>query len=306
MASGEFVVIPSGQPIAEFALARNSIVLRSADGTMIGTGPFRISKFEPGRRASLVAHEDHWQGRPFLDTIEIEMGRTPKDQSIDLDLGKADLVEVLPGEVRRVSQRARIWSSAPVELMALVFEPNRPASLGEALALSIDRAAIHNVLLQKQGEIAGGLLPQWLSGYAFLFPTTPDLPRARQLASAVPNRQLSLTYEASDPLARSIAERIAVNAREAGIMLQVSSQLPKPDLRLVRQLDKAPALSIFGALQNPEQSYAAERAQLASFQIIPLFHLPQIYALSPRVKNWAATRWGDWRLAGVSLDPEKP
>ena len=45
-----------------------------------------------------------------------------------------------------------------------------PAAMREAVALSIDRTAIHNVLLQKQGEISGALLPRWLSGYAFLFP----------------------------------------------------------------------------------------------------------------------------------------
>ena len=38
-----------------------------------------------------------------------------------------------------------------------------------ALALAGDRSASHAVLFQRQGEISGALLPQWLSGYAFLF-----------------------------------------------------------------------------------------------------------------------------------------
>ena len=45
--------------------------------------------------------------------------------------------------------------------------------LREALALCVDRAAIHNVLLQRQGEIRGALLPQWLSGLRSSFPPRP-------------------------------------------------------------------------------------------------------------------------------------
>ena len=190
--------------------------------------------------------------------------------------------------------------------MALVFDrPAEDTRLREALGLSIDRTAMHNVLLQRQGEIAGGLLPQWLTGYAFLFPTAQDLPRARQLVAAIraSARQLSLAYDASDPVARSVADRIAVNAREASIVLQVSPQAARPDVRLMRPM---PGLSLFDALHNPEVSFATERAILASLQMIPLFHLPQTYGLSPRLKNWMASRWGEWRLDDVFLDPEKP
>jgi len=42
-----------------------------------------------------------------------------------------------------------------VTLLALVFDPAADARLREALALSIDRAAIQSVLLQKQGEARG-------------------------------------------------------------------------------------------------------------------------------------------------------
>src|SRR5437879_11719713 len=91
---------------------------------------------------------------------------------------------------RRASQSGgKTWSSLPVELLALVFLRDRPAvqeaRLRQAMAFSIDRAAIWSVLLQRQGEVAGGLLPQWLSGYAFLFSTPVVLQRAKQLRSEV-------------------------------------------------------------------------------------------------------------------------
>src|SRR6266849_5501452 len=101
--------------------ARTVILRRGADGVTIGTGPFRIAEWQPGRRALLTANEDYWGGRPFLDSIELQMFRAYRDQSIDLELGKADLVELSIEDARRVAQRGvKTWSSAPSELMALV------------------------------------------------------------------------------------------------------------------------------------------------------------------------------------------
>ena len=102
-------------------------------------------------------------------------------------MGKTDLIEVAPEQAHRaVGEGRHIENSAPGELMALVFARVRQSAderrLREALALSLDRTALSNVLLQGGGEPAGGLLPNWMTGYAFLFPTTADLAGARKLA----------------------------------------------------------------------------------------------------------------------------
>ena len=90
----------------------------------------------------------------------------------------------------------------------------------QALALSIDHAPIVNVLAQHKGDAAFGLLPQWLSGYAFLFQSTPDVTRAKQLASQLRLGPMSLGYPANDLFLRSVAERVALNARDAGITIR--------------------------------------------------------------------------------------
>ena len=194
-----------------------------------GSGPFAIERWDPGKKLALSARDDYWGGRAFLDSIEIEMGKSFREQMIALDLGKADLVEVAPDQARHaVLEGRRVESSPPAEWMGLVFtrdiQSAEDGKLREALALSIDRDAMNNVLLQGGGEPAGTLLPGWMSGYAFLFPTAIDLQRARQARDAV--RQAppwTLGYDASDPLARVIAERIALNARDAGLTLQTNS-----------------------------------------------------------------------------------
>src|SRR5208337_5565924 len=199
----------------------------SAGALPIGTGPFRLTTWEAGGRAVLQANADYWDGRPFVDSIEIQMGRASRDELLDLELGKADVAELDPVEAHRAQQEGKkVWTSAPVELLYLRFSPDRPAvqdrRLRQAIADSIDRAAIQKVLLQNYGDVAGSIFPQWLSGYTFLFPTSMDLDRARQLRGEIGVAPaLKVGYDPSDTLARQIAERVAVNARDAGLSLNL-------------------------------------------------------------------------------------
>ena len=260
-------------------------------------------------------------GRPFLDGVEILLGRALRDQASDLDLGKADVVELGPNELRRQPAGRRVWSSSPVRVLALVFSPRfDDARVREALALAVDRSAIHSVLLQRQGEVSGALLPQWLSGYAFLFPATADLGRARQLAAGA----RAITLGVSDAAARPIAERIALNARDAGLAVSVTPQPANADVVLVElriaSTDPAKALAEIAAAlgspiaprdlapnASPEQMYAAERSLLEGFRVIPLIHLPDIYGVSPRVKGGPGiTPSGEWRFENLWLEGARP
>ena len=98
---------------------------RDADGTfdgLAGSGPFHVTAFEAGKRATLVANEEFREGRPFVDSIEITMGRGVHDRLVDLELNKTDLTEIAPQDARRAAEQGvRISTSQPDELLALVF-----------------------------------------------------------------------------------------------------------------------------------------------------------------------------------------
>jgi ABC-type transport system substrate-binding protein len=262
------------------------------------------------------------------------MGVSSPNQFQDLQLGKVDLTELSPDQVRRASQAGlRTWSSAPVELFAIVFDKEASADsrIRQALSLSVDRAAITNVLLQKLGEPAGGVLPQWLSGYAFLFSTSADMQSAQQLCrttrdtGAEAGKPLRLGVGDEDDTARLIAERVALNARQAGLAVQVTAR-GEADARLIRwRLDSIAAPAVLfdvtraldmsdesaAALKkissnDPEQTYAAERAIIGSYRVIPLVYLPETIALGPAVRNWMPRRWAEWHLEDVWLDLQMP
>lgn len=316
---------------------------RNADGSFDGTsgsGAFRVDSFDPGKRLVLVANSAAPGGRPFVDAIEILMGRAAQDRLVDLELGKTDFAEI-PCEESRKAAGAGVRQSVsqPDELLAVVFLAGRPAAqdahVREALAQSIDRAAIVNFILQKTGEPAGGLLPQWSSGTAFLFSTAADAATAKELWAQIPGSpRLVLGYDSGDPLQQSVAERIVVNAREAGMSWTaqpVNSTVgakasPDVDARLMRlrmNSDSARgALASFIQALSPvagidssaiadsagaEALYNRERDIVASFQVIPLVYLPQVYGLSAQVRDWKAPGPGEsWPLADVWLEESAP
>jgi peptide/nickel transport system substrate-binding protein len=341
-AIGDAVIIESEQALsslpAVLALPRNSIVLR-AEGKLLGTGPFRVSDFQPGRRLTLAALEEGWHGRPFVDAIEIQFNRGMREQMMDLELNRADIVEVAPDQLSRLNQSGRrVFTSDPVDLLVLRFSHSnlRDARVREAIALTIDRDSIYNFLLQRHGESTAGLLPNWITGYSFLFATAPQVARARQLrAEARQTAALTLVYDAADPLARLVAERAALNANDAGITLKTlpsTQNVTVPDIELVRlslaSTDPAIALAEVSridrlALPTPElvapplsaPGFGADRVGLAEVYrstvaalqdhwAVPIAYLPAASAVSPRVRNWTRTRDGSWQLENVWLAAE--
>jgi peptide/nickel transport system substrate-binding protein len=335
-ADSDSVIIQVDRPLAglleQLAVGRYFIFHTTTDGGIFGTGPFQVSDWphDATSKVVLTANESCWAGRPFVDKIELTMGVDPQQQANAIAFGQTDVVELPASEVRRASQRGvRAVSSDPIDLFALVFDKVRPAvqdaRVRQAISLAIDRTSIAEVILQRQGIAAGGLLPNWISGYAHLFRGSMDLPRAEallndsghQFSHPVP---LVLVYDFGDTDARSVAERVAVNSREAGIMVQVSGQTVvgknvAADLRLVRHRIVSPdpgaalgeMLISLGEtpadLETLEQIYAAERGPIDAFRVIPLVHVSESYGVGPQVRDWMPPRWGGWRLEDVWLGP---
>ena len=318
---GGVIHVPADRPIEDIlrdlARPKNSMVVRLNDGTLFGTGPYKIQQFEPGRSVSLAANEYHWAGRPYIDTVEITLGRGYREQSLDFDLGKVDVSESPLADLRRAQQRGgKVAISAPLENLVLVFDREKPPSdaVREAIALSLDRAAIRNVLLQKTGEASAALLPQWLSGYSFVFRTDRDLARARQLAAGA--QPLTFAYDQKDALLRAIGERVSLNASEGGVTLRpapgaaqvrlVSLRITMPDAFI--SLDQM-AASLGVQVQRSGGAYERERAMLDGYRVIPIVQISALYRLGPRVQGGMGARWvasDRWQLANVWLGDERP
>lgn len=320
-AVGESVVFQCTTPqpalAAQLTSTRFAIVRKASTGKLEGTGPFALSEWDPGRRAVFTAFEDCWAGRPYLDRIEVTFAQDYRDQALALQLGRADLVELPAAEP---GSNLRVSATAPMMLAALVFSHNPSVAderVRHAISLAVDRQAIAGVLLQGHAEAAFGLLPNWISGYESLFKEPLDLARARQLRGEVRAFPITLATSSADAELRLIAERIALNARDAGLAVQLTTDTQHADVVLTSIslgcADPDAALAnITSALHQsaPEfrddsldSTFNAERALLRGRWIVPIAHLSRSWALSVRLRNWLDREDGQWRLADVWIEP---
>jgi len=343
---------PTPDLVERLASGRNFVFRSLLDGTLLGTGPFFVvasidaapselnSTAVKPAHMKLQANENCWAGRPFVDFVEITLGEPALRQLFDLQIGKADIAEIAPDLVRKARQEGlRLWSSAPETLVALRFDDAliAPASdqLREALWLALDRDTMANVLLQREAQPAAALLPHWLTGYAFLFESPMNLERARQLRASFPSgvagvaQPLRLYVDTPGDLYKLMGERVAVNARQANLLVQVAlpgsanasafspvngglhlfawhydSLSPREELEeFVKQLIQNGDFPANAG--EPEQLFLQERRLLEERRVLPLVFLPGYVGIRTNVRNWNASVWGDWRLADVWLESEE-
>ena len=328
--------VPSPHLPELLSLSKFAIVKRPADNSLVGSGPYKLSQWQGGDRAVFTANDDYWGGRPYPDSIEVQMGASLREHLLERTLGRDHAAQLSIDQAHALEQTSQnILVSRPSELLAIVFlqsdyDPNgrrKPvdAHIREALAYALNRAAVSNVLLQRKAAPATALLPQWLTGYEFMFADKANLEQARKLrtgAGTVP--PVSLAYDFADPVSKMVAERIAVDAREAGITIQPFGD-PHVTTKTARRTSNAdavllrvplpaldPSAALAGVADNldvsqelsstilnagrPDELFAAERRILEDYRIIPVAHISQVLWLNSSVHNWQQLPDGEWRL----------
>jgi peptide/nickel transport system substrate-binding protein len=353
---------PASDLLEQLASGSHFVYRSDEQGNLLGTGPFVLenatlnstfSRAEKSAADGVATQAQHlrfrfndlcWSGRPFVDAVDVTLGVPPQRALLDLQLGKADLAELSEDTARRAQQSSvKLWTSLPLTLYAVKF-PAPPKSandrkLREALSLSLDRNAMARVLLQKQAEAASSFLPQWLSGYAFLFDMESNLERAKELRASLTAsspgaaQPLHLMLDGNNDLSKLIAERVVVNARAAGLTLQIVSRTAahassdgtfakaESEAQLVSwrytSLSPREALDGFalssrweippgGVPADADARYAWEKHMMEEKNLLPLVSVPDFVALDSLVRNWSPSAWGDWHLADVWLDQGDP
>lgn len=328
--------VPSPHLPELLSLAKFAIVKRLADNSLVGSGPYKLSQWQAGDRAVFTANEDYWGGRPYADTIEVQMGASLREHLLERTLGRDHGAQLSIDQAHTLEQTSQnVLVSRPSELLVIFFlqSDHDPTSrrkpvdshIREALADALNRPAISNVLLQRKAAPATALLPQWLSGYEFLFSDKASVEQARKLrteAGTVP--AVSLTYDFADPVSKMVAERIAVDAREAGITVQpfgdphvttkAGRRTLNADAVLLRVSLPAldPSAALAGIADNLDASqelnaailsagrldelFASERRILEDYRVIPIAHVSQVLWLSSAVHNWQQLPDGEWKL----------
>ena len=293
-------LFPAQVAVPHFGIAKNN-----NSGPPIGTGPMRVAQATPSS-ATLTAFDNYWNGHSLLETVEVIASRKLRDQWLDLGVGRADIAEVTAELVRRAQQEhLRVVTSRNDELIVMIMNDAsdlmQNTNLREAVAASVDRASLLNVIFQRQGELAGGLLPNWLSGYAVALPTAQNLARARELRAQLGQTPtLTMTYDPNDTALQLVAERIALSAREAGISIRTVPAPAHWDLTIsrVRLSSFQPSVALEDLVSTiglehktpddvtTEAQFQRERELLKSNRLVPLLYVPHGFAAAERVHSW--------------------
>jgi len=322
-AVGSDVVFTGEEPMpnlpAQLASDRFLIALAGTVDSSIGTGPFLVAGFSNGA-LTLNANESCWQGRPFADAVEVRAHRAARDQSLDLSVGRADVVEVPVEMIRQAQQQKLTLAVSPsVKLLALEVSDSGALTnpmLRTALAASVDRAVLASVIFQKQGVATASILPQGLSGFSFLFPAERDLNKAHELKGGLTSPSLTMQVD-GDGVLQLAAQRIVLNLREAGFNAVVTGAAPNGradlTLRTVALEGGEPAAVLENAMRNlgapglpagatPSALYLTEREFLGRHTLIPLVDLPRAYAVGARVRDLQLGADGVPAFANASLE----
>ncbi len=119
----------------------------------IGTGPFRVTAVDrPGRRLLLAAYEEHFAGRPYLDSVELRWYPGSGDEVRRYELGEVQLS--LRGDVAFTGHRPKFPGKVvegPATLLVYVgFGRAHPQVTGNrdlrrALSLSLSRNGFRSI-----------------------------------------------------------------------------------------------------------------------------------------------------------------
>ncbi len=141
---------------------------------MIGTGPYKVSQYEPNQLVVLEANKDYHGGAPKLERIERPVILNAETRLTKYKNGELDLVQIQRGDVEGLQAdpkykdqlkffpRPAIWYLA---MNQLVYPPFRDKRVRQAFAMCINREKIVNELMKGVNTKAETIVPPGIQGH---------------------------------------------------------------------------------------------------------------------------------------------
>jgi peptide/nickel transport system substrate-binding protein len=158
----------------------------------VGTGPYRLAAYEPGRRLALRAFTSYWGGAPPLTRVEFLPIADLETRLSRLLAGKVDIAQepgIANAERIRSAPGCRLIEQDSLGVTFLVVRRDRApfadARVRRALDVALDRRALVAAALHGRGMPVGQMVGRNVFGYApGLEPPAPDPAGARALLAA--------------------------------------------------------------------------------------------------------------------------
>jgi peptide/nickel transport system substrate-binding protein len=214
----------------------------TAQALLTGTGPYRVTSFQPDSSVTLKASGTWWAGKPPVETIQINFIADDNARYLAQKSGSLDMAfgvplsamaqwQGLPG-TRVLSMPDRSWAGL---IFNLDVAPTSDIHVRRAIAHCIDRDAVVSELLRGQGQVATAFsTPEQFAGVYTAQQATAKLAavpqagfsiadaKAELAKSSVPHGfTTTLEYPNTGPQLGTAALSLAANLKQIGITLQV-------------------------------------------------------------------------------------
>lgn len=155
----------------------------------VGTGPFRLTDFEPGGTTHLSAFQDYWLGRAHLDEVFLinfddddalvnSLLSTQVDVIAQVPLALVEVISQDP-RIRVISSETGNWIPFTMRTDVAPFDDRR---VREAFELVIDREQMVEVAFSGHGRVGNDMYSPFDAGYPDDVPQRErDVERAQQL-----------------------------------------------------------------------------------------------------------------------------
>ena len=159
-------IVPEGSDVAKTSWREGAV----------GTGPFRVIAFDPGRRLELERNPHYWRdGFPRSEGVVFRFGITPEQTREEFLAGRLSIAsELLPADAETLRQDARFaggYRENPrLTTYFVAFNRHRgalrDADLRRALVKAVDVPGLVRRALGRLAIPAHGLIPPGLLGYS--------------------------------------------------------------------------------------------------------------------------------------------
>ena len=199
----------------------------------IGTGPFKFVEMKQNESIKLVKNPDYWKkGLPYLDGIEYTIIRDRSTAELAFIAGKVDMTfptVMTPALVKDIKKQdpTAVCEIVPINVSTNLIvnrdkAPFDSADLRKALALSLDRKSMIDIIQQGEGDVGGSMLPSpegfWgmppdvlktITGYG-------DVKKDRDEAQGIMKK---LGYGPDKPLKIKVSTRNLATYRDPAVVL---------------------------------------------------------------------------------------
>jgi oligopeptide transport system substrate-binding protein len=140
----------------------------------VGAGPFKLVRWEPGQEIVLEAHAQHYEGRPFLDTVVFKIGGTFEQTFAQFLAGDLDEAIIPSGKTEEVynDSQYRKYQLLRRPTLGLLFigfntqvSPFNDKRVRQAFNYAVNKESIVREITKMGSLPANGTLPLGMPGH---------------------------------------------------------------------------------------------------------------------------------------------